>query len=324
METQLQHCADPCVSVPAAAITERAQPTRAGSLRGWLELVRPPNLFTVPGDILVGAALAGVATQRVLPVLAAVLISVLLYSSGLILNDFMDRHTDTKQRPGRPIPSGRVNAANAYAVAVMLMGTAIILSIMTGLTQLWGMAAIISGLIVLYNGPARKIPAVGFTVMGLCRGCNVLLGASVVGSPLLLPVLAGAGMESLYIICVSLLAHGEADKTPPLWKWGLPAAVIAATGPIMYLSLPTARLTTMVPLVILVAWLSAALVASGPWPGRTARRIGVLIRGLVLLHLLLILFALGQNPAWFNQASTGILILMFVVAEGLARLFHGS
>jgi hypothetical protein len=300
------------------------RPRHAGRLCGWLELVRPPNLFTIPGDILAGAALAGVAAQRVLPLLTAVLVSLLLYSSGLILNDFMDCHTDARERPGRPIPSGRVNATSACAVSVALMGTAFIVSVLTGVTQLWVMAGILSGLILLYDGPARRIPAVGFIVMGLCRGCNVLLGASIMGPPVSVPVLAGAGMESLYILCVSLLAHGEVDKTPALWKWGLPAAVIAAAGPIMYFSLPTARLTAMVPLVILLAWLSATLVASGPWAGRTARRIGVLIRGLVLLQVLLILFALGQNPAWFNQAAIGILILMFVAAEGLARGFHGS
>ena len=55
MEAQLRHCPDSRISVPAAAIIERVQPSRAGSLRGWLELVRPPNLFTVPGDILAGA-----------------------------------------------------------------------------------------------------------------------------------------------------------------------------------------------------------------------------------------------------------------------------
>ena len=131
-------------------------------------------------------------------------------------------------------------------------------------------------------------------------------------------------METLYIICVSLLAHGEVDKSPAPWKWGLPAAVIACAGPIMLLSLHTARPMAMVPLVILLAWLSATLIASGPRAGRTPKRIGVLIRGLVLLQILLILFALEQNPVWFNQAATGILILMFVTAEGLARRFHGS
>ena len=324
METQLQHCADPRVSVPAAAISECVQPRRAGGLGAWLELVRPPNLFTVPGDILVGAALAGVATQSVLPLLAAVVVSLLLYSSGLILNDFADRHADARERPGRPIPSGRVDATDACAVAVAFMGAAIILSVLTGVTRFWVMAAILSGLILLYDGPARKIPAVGFIVMGLCRGCNVLLGASIVGSPVSVPVLAGAGMETLYILCVSLLAHGEVDKSPAPWKWGLPAAAIVGAGPIMLLSLHTARLTTMVPLVILVAWLAATLIALGPRAGRTPKRIAVLIRGLVLLQILLILFALWQNPAWFNQAAIGILIFMFLVAEGLAGRFHGS
>src|SRR5512143_1178807 len=117
MEAQLRHCPDSRISVPAAAIIERVQPSRAGSLRGWLELVRPPNLFTVPGDVLAGAALAGIAMRTMLTLASAVLISLLLYAAGLILNDYMDRRTDARERPERPIPSGRVSAAHALAAS---------------------------------------------------------------------------------------------------------------------------------------------------------------------------------------------------------------
>jgi 4-hydroxybenzoate polyprenyltransferase len=320
MEAQLRHCPDTRFSVPAAAITECVRPRRAGSLGGWLELVRPPNLFTVPGDILAGAALAGIAAQRMLPLLSAVLISLPLYTAGLVLNHYMDRHIDAGERPRRPIPSGRVNAASACAVSLTLIGTAVVLSLLTGVTPLWATAVVLSGLILLYDGPARRIPLLGFIMMGLCRGCNILLGAAAVSGLDSPAVLTGAGMETLYILCVTWLAHGEVDKPPARRQWWLPLAIVAGIGPVIFLSLHVAPFIAIVPLIILLAWLYATLRDAGPTP----KKIGVLIRGLILVQTLFITFAVWQNPAWFNQFTVGILILMFVAAEWAGKRFYGS
>jgi 4-hydroxybenzoate polyprenyltransferase len=253
-----------------------------------------------------------------------VLVSLLLYAAGLILNDYMDRHIDARERPSRPIPSGRVNAASACAVSSVLMGAAIALSLLTGVTQFWMVAGILSGLILLYDGPARTIPVLGFIVMGLCRGCNVLLGASIMNGLASAPALVGAGMETLYIICVTSLAYGEVDQPPARWRWWLPVAIVAGASPIMFISVHAVQLTVMIPSIILLAWLSTAVMDSGPCVGQTPRKIGVLIRGLILLQILLITLALWQNPVWFSRSALGVLILMFIAAEGIARRFHGS
>ncbi len=324
MEAQLQHCPDSRISVPAAAIIEPVQAHRAGRLRGWLELVRPPNLFTVPGDVLAGAALAGIDARNELLLLPAVVASLLLYVSGLILNDYADRHVDARERPERPIPSGRVLATHACAVSLTLMCAAIAVSLLTGTTQFWVTAGILSGLIVFYNGPARRIPLLGFTVMGLCRGCNVLLGASVMGGLLAAPVLVGAGLETAYILCVSWLAHGEVDKPPARWKWSVPPAAVLVASPILFLCLQTIPATVITPLMILLGWLSTTLTSSTLYPEETPKKIGALIRSLILLQILLVVFCLAQNPAWFNLCAIGILVLMSTAAEGTGRWFHGS
>jgi len=286
--------------------------------------VRPPNLFTVPGDILAGAALAGIGAGKALLLLPAIFASLLLYASGLILNDYMDRHIDARERPERPIPSGRVNAAHARAASLALMGTAIALGLLTGVTQCSVMAGILAGLILLYNGPARRIPLVGFAVMGLCRGCNVLLGASVMGGLASAPVLVGASLETLYIVCVSLLAHGEVDKPPARRQWWLPLAVVAGVSPILFLCLQAVPPNVIIPLVVLLGWLSTTLTNPGPHAGEAPRKIGALICGLILLQILLVAFSRSQNPAWFNRSAIAILALMFIAAEGMARRFHGS
>ena len=70
-----------------------------GRLRAWLALLRPPNLFTVPGDLVAGFAVAGGIGAGLWPRLPwVVAASLLLYASGLLLNDWCDRDIDAQER----------------------------------------------------------------------------------------------------------------------------------------------------------------------------------------------------------------------------------
>src|SRR2546429_3915285 len=80
------------------------------SLRDLVELVRAPAALSVPGDALAGAAAAGVLRPRTAGLSAA---SVCLYWAGMAANDWADRELDAKERPERPIPSGRVSPGTA-------------------------------------------------------------------------------------------------------------------------------------------------------------------------------------------------------------------
>jgi 4-hydroxybenzoate polyprenyltransferase len=83
------------------------------------ELVRLPAVLSVPGDVLVGAASSGQA--RNLPRAAGLVASSsCLYLAGMALNDFADREVDATERPGRPIPSGRVTPGFALGLAAGL------------------------------------------------------------------------------------------------------------------------------------------------------------------------------------------------------------
>ncbi|WP_258036934.1 UbiA family prenyltransferase, partial [Streptomyces sp. SM14] len=82
------------------------------------ELVRAPAALTVPGDIVAGAAAAGRALDGRVALTAAG--SVCLYWAGMALNDWADREEDARDRPGRPIPSGRVSPSAALATATAL------------------------------------------------------------------------------------------------------------------------------------------------------------------------------------------------------------
>jgi hypothetical protein len=121
---------------PSALISSAA--TRApiiGSWRAWAELLRISNLPTILGDCAVGLCIATASYSlwkgpaeamdllRGNPwLVGGVCMGMcMLYLGGMVLNGILDRHVDAVERPGRPIPSGRIPLRAAWTVAVMLI-----------------------------------------------------------------------------------------------------------------------------------------------------------------------------------------------------------
>ncbi len=95
-------------------------------LRTFLELVRLPNLFTAPPDVIAGACAAGaildgMPAARWLPAGALCLAAMHLYAGGVALNDVMDAERDETDRRDRPIPSQRISRAAALRVSILLL-----------------------------------------------------------------------------------------------------------------------------------------------------------------------------------------------------------
>jgi len=210
-------------------------PTRRSPLAAWAQLLRLPNLFTVPGDPLAGFVLAGglAGAADILTVGPCLAASVLLYAAGLILNDVFDRKQDARDRPARPIPSGRVSPPAAVIVALVLAAGGIALA---GTVSL-GAAAVAVALalaILAYDAVAKHIRILGPVTMGLCRGLSLLLGATAAGAPGMARwsvTLAGA-LITAYIALVTYLATfeaGDAHSRGPLRKYR-PEAVQKAIG----------------------------------------------------------------------------------------------
>ena len=187
-------------------------------LRAWLELLRAPNLLTVPGDVLAGWLL--VAGGQWHPALAAALAaSLCFYAFGLISNDILDFKTDTKERPARPLPSRRIQPPAAVNAVLLLVAVAL------GLAWLAGRAAFDVGVllflvIALYNSMLKPAPVVGPLTMGLCRGLNVLFGAAASASVFAGQSLPPSGLRwsltaalvlMVYIAGVTTLARREVE-----------------------------------------------------------------------------------------------------------------
>ncbi|MGW4569462.1 UbiA family prenyltransferase, partial [Streptomyces sp. NPDC004561] len=98
--------------------------------RAWAELLRLPALFTVPGDVLAGAAtVPGRPRGRTLLAAGS---SLCLYEAGMALNDWADREEDAVERPHRPLPSGRVHPTAALTAACAFTAAGLALAARAG------------------------------------------------------------------------------------------------------------------------------------------------------------------------------------------------
>jgi 4-hydroxybenzoate polyprenyltransferase len=182
-------------------------------MRAYLQLVRLPNVFTAMADILLGFLVTHESLEpwpRFVLLLAA---SSLLYMAGMVLNDYFDRARDARERPFRPIPSGRVapRAALVGGLGLLAAGALCgwIAAALAGDPRPGLVATALAGCVLLYDAAAKRTPA-GPLVMGACRTLNVLLGMSVSAEPWTAPLWAIAGGVGLYIVGVTTFARTEA------------------------------------------------------------------------------------------------------------------
>ena len=178
-------------------------------LHSWLELIRVPNLLTVPGDPLAGFLLAGGKGGEGACVLAMAS-AMCFYVLGLITNDLRDLAEDAEKRPQRPLPSGRVPLLQARLTAWLLgCGGLICAAFAGGMVPI--SAVVLLALVLIYNRWTKGRRGIGPLTMGLCRGMSVLLGAAAGAgsSGVLSGALVLAATTVVYIAVVTAIAAGE-------------------------------------------------------------------------------------------------------------------
>jgi 4-hydroxybenzoate polyprenyltransferase len=199
--------------------------------------MRLPNVFTAMADILAGYF---IVTQGrvVFPELGLLLAaSSCLYTGGIVLNDYFDFEIDRRERPGRPLPSGRVSRNAAGRWGWGLTGVGILFGFAAGPAS-FVIALGIALSVISYDTLTKGIAVIGPVNMGFCRYLNVTLGMSPVfggtfpGFLLLVPLVMMA-----YITTLTFLARMEAGslKIQRGIKWMLLGiipldAVIATVG----------------------------------------------------------------------------------------------
>lgn len=299
-------------------------------LLAWLQLLRVPNLFTVPGDPMAGFFMALMNSHAVdnyssLSLVTVLAICILLYCTGLLQNDLFDLEEDRKYRPNRPLPSNLINPLTVIAVALLIAVAAIVSAfangIETGLIALMLLASI-----TIYNRFAKKY-FIGPFVMGLCRGLNLLVGASILGLTGIFstPVLLSSIFLMLYIASVTYIASSETEYYEGKVKKWVPVAILCLWFlSIFFVVRPEIKLPLMFFFflgAIAISWTfycSTFLVFSAP-PEVVQKTIGCFLRALLLIQAALIVFS-GISPI----AVLGGLIVIWFLSYQLSKLFYAS
>jgi len=300
------------------------------SHRWWayLQLMRPANIVTAWADILVGFAASGSAIilydvingqailTKLLPLAWLLIATAGLYGGGVVFNDVFDAELDAKERPERPIPSGRASHQGAT-----LLGSLLLLVGLVAASQVsWLSATLALGIAfaaLLYDAFAKHHPFLGPLNMGVCRGGNLLLGISAV------PAMVGelwflALIPIVYIAAVTTISRGEvhgAKRSTGVIALLLIGIVIA--GLLVLGLLNDYELVAALPFVALFALrvlIPFVKAVSEPTPDqiRTAVKAGVL--SLIVLDATL--------AAGFASPLYGLVVLSLLpISMALARMF---
>jgi 4-hydroxybenzoate polyprenyltransferase len=188
----------------------------------YAQLLRLPNVFTALADILLAFAASYVALlpgasllDYLGPLFFLMLSSACLYSAGMVWNDWFDLEQDLRERPFRPIASGRISKSTAFRLGVALMAAGVGFAALADLTQketTWlslRFAVFLVVMIFLYDGVVKRTWLAPYA-MGACRFLNVLLGLTVLGQAIPLWGYALALSVGVYIIGVTWFARTEA------------------------------------------------------------------------------------------------------------------
>jgi 4-hydroxybenzoate polyprenyltransferase len=204
-------------------------------LRVYAQLVRLPNVFTALADIGMAALVSGALPAAWGAVLLVAVASACLYCGGMVWNDYFDVEQDKRERPFRPIPSGRVSRRGAGGLGALLLiaglfAAALAMRLLAG-GETWPggpvlLASLLIGAILLYDAWLKRTWA-GPLGMGACRFLNVLLGLSPAPQPdwgrgLYLALIVG-----VYIAGVTWFARTEARTSRSAVLTGAAAVMLA-------------------------------------------------------------------------------------------------
>ncbi|MGP3976466.1 SCO3242 family prenyltransferase [Streptomyces sp. 8N114] len=264
-----------------------------GRVADWAQLLRVSAVSTVPGDALVGAVATGRDPGRGTALAAGA--SLCLYEAGMALNDWADREEDARERPERPLPSGRIRPAAALAAATGLTAAGLACAARAGRLPL-ATATALAATVWAYDLRLKHTPA-GPAAMAAARSLDVLLGATATptartayGERPALPrrahgsvrPLGAAALMGAHTLAVTAVSRREAEGGAP----AVPLMALGAVGAIAGLLVRQRTPLTVAAGVVYAATAGRPLAhaALNPSPPLLQRAVGGGIRAMLPLQ----------------------------------------
>jgi 4-hydroxybenzoate polyprenyltransferase len=291
-------------------------PTPKGFLTSVLQLIRLPNVFTAPSDVAMGMAVSGVALTS--SHAALLLASACAYAGGMALNDACDAPLDARERPERPIPSGRISRATAFGLAAVLLALSVGLAATAGWRP-FVVSLLLVAAIVLYDA-AAKGTAAGPPVMASCRALNVGVGIAL--GALAWAAIGAAAVVFAYVLILTLVSRFEVMTAPVTLVRSAAVAFAVLLGAAIGLFVfgwgPSGAVGAVF-VALLVLWIGPPLRAAigEPVPKRIIAVIKTTVLGIILVD------------AAFTSAARGLgagvlVAALFIPAYVLGRRFASA
>lgn len=279
--------------------------------RTAFELGRVSNLPTAWTNTAAGMLLSGAAmADWRFPVLLVAMTSA--YTGGMFLNDAFDAEIDARQRPERPIPSGKVSRSSVFLAGFSMLALSVLLVALCALSANGGgWRAVVASIalcatITLYNA-WHKGNTLGPVIMGACRLLvYITAGLSFTSTPDSLLYL-GASISLCYLIGLTYTAKQESlGEVRNMW-------------PLLFLLTPivfglyglSADNLVFLPLLLLVAWLLVVMrYLRRRGPGDIPRAVVSMIAGISLMDAVFI--ATTGSLAWVVFCIAGFLATIFL------------
>jgi len=176
-----------------------------------LQLIRLPNVLTAAADSLAGWLLGGGSLGETGKWTPLAIASMILYAAGMALNDVFDTAIDRRERPGRPIPSGRVSRSLAGGLGAIGLVAGPLVAWQSGSSASLVVAVVLAAVILAYDAGLKRT-VLGPGVMGACRALNLLLGLShtpALGGPV---TWLAAAMYGLFVCGITWISRSETES----------------------------------------------------------------------------------------------------------------
>ncbi len=291
--------------------------TTSGADTGWqhrlqshLALARVSNAPTVVSNVLAGAVLATTLGLDGTIVLLAITM-VLFYTAGMYLNDIFDLGIDRRQRPDRPLPSGRIAVPEAISVTVALFAAGLLLLAFTTL-EAFVSGVVLVGVIVLYDAWHKTNP-VGPFIMAATRSLVYVTAFLAYASDISATLVIWALVMLFYVAGLTSIAKTESGIAG-LRYWPFAAIVV----PAVYAVIAEPSVWVVVMAVVFLAW--AVYSASFAYV-ETRRSIGGAITRLIAGISLLDAMVLATHEAWWGVA---IALVAFGATLFFQRYIRGT
>jgi 4-hydroxybenzoate polyprenyltransferase len=288
--------------------------------KAWMNMLRISNSPTIVSNIMVGVALAIIAhreqwsahlnsppLQLSKPLLFIIVVLLLLYFAGMVLNDAFDAKRDQKIRPERPIPQGVITAKQAWITGFVMIAIATLLAFKIGVAT--GISTLALAFYILLYTFLHHCPVAAIPLMAICRGLVYVVAVSAFSVHNQGPIiLIYCGIIAIYTAVLTFVGTFEHEKQTR-YSWIIWVTLLPAVLPIVLYGLdsPIAWFAFIAFFIwILFAWLNFLAPDNKPISGMHK-----LISGFALLDCILIA-AIGE---YFIMIISAICFVFTVAAH---------